>query len=98
MKLLGSEKFFCFKNRCPVKNFPCCAYVEIYVFFCYHFSYRAEKDNIMALREKLGFKEEPLYVMDGNAFIFRGFFITIGGKGSDKFTFSAFGRKGIPDI
>ncbi len=85
MKLLGSEKFFCFENRCPVKNFPCCAYVEIYVFFCYHFSYRAEKDNIMALREKLGFKEEPLYVMDGNAFIFRGFFANQRMARSDSF-------------
>ena len=39
----------------------------------------------MALREKLGFKEEPLYVMDGNAFIFRGFFANQRMARSDSF-------------
>ena len=28
----------------------------------------------MSLRDRLGFKDDPLYVMDGNAFLFRGFF------------------------
>ena len=28
----------------------------------------------MSLKQRLGFKQEPLYVMDGNAFLFRGFF------------------------
>lgn len=39
----------------------------------------------MSLREKLGFKEEPLYIMDGNAFIFRGFFANQRMARSDSF-------------
>lgn len=39
----------------------------------------------MALREKLGFDKEPLYVMDGNAFIFRGFFANQRMARSDSF-------------
>lgn len=39
----------------------------------------------MSLREKFGFKEEPLYIMDGNAFIFRGFFANQRMARSDSF-------------
>lgn len=39
----------------------------------------------MSLREKLKFKEEPLYIMDGNAFIFRGFFANQRMARSDSF-------------
>ena len=39
----------------------------------------------MSLREKFGFQEEPLYIMDGNAFIFRGFFANQRMARSDSF-------------
>lgn len=39
----------------------------------------------MALRDKLGFDKEPLYIMDGNAFIFRGFFANQRMARSDSF-------------
>lgn len=39
----------------------------------------------MSLREKLVLKEEPLYIMDGNAFIFRGFFANQRMARSDSF-------------
>lgn len=39
----------------------------------------------MALREKFGFDKEPLYIMDGNAFIFRGFFANQRMARSDSF-------------
>ena len=28
----------------------------------------------MSLKQRLGFTQEPIYVMDGNAFLFRGYF------------------------
>lgn len=39
----------------------------------------------MSLKQRLGFTEEPLYVMDGNAFLFRGFFANSGMSRSDGF-------------
>lgn len=39
----------------------------------------------MSLKEKLGLKNEPLYIMDGNAFIFRGFFANQRMARSDSF-------------
>ena len=38
----------------------------------------------MSLKQRLGFTEEPLYVMDGNAFLFRGFFANSSMSRSDK--------------
>ena len=39
----------------------------------------------MSLKQRLGFTEEPLYVMDGNAFLFRGFFANSSMSRSDGF-------------
>ena len=39
----------------------------------------------MSLREKFDFKEEPIYVMDGNAFVFRGYFANSKMARSDSF-------------
>ena len=39
----------------------------------------------MSLKQRLGLTEEPLYVMDGNAFLFRGFFANSGMSRSDGF-------------
>ncbi len=39
----------------------------------------------MSLKQRLGFTEDPLYVMDGNAFLFRGFFANSGMSRSDGF-------------
>lgn len=39
----------------------------------------------MSLKEKFGFTQEPLYIMDGNAFIFRGFFANSRMARSDSF-------------
>lgn len=39
----------------------------------------------MSLKQRLGFTEEPLYVMDGNAFLFRGYFANAAMSRSDGF-------------
>lgn len=39
----------------------------------------------MSLKQRLGFKEDPLYVMDGNAFLFRGYFANSSMSRSDGF-------------
>ena len=39
----------------------------------------------MSLKQRLGFTKEPLYVMDGNAFLFRGFFANSSMSRSDGF-------------
>ncbi|WP_294558579.1 DNA polymerase I [uncultured Mailhella sp.] len=39
----------------------------------------------MSLKERLGLSGEPLYVMDGNAFLFRGYFANAGMSRSDGF-------------
>lgn len=39
----------------------------------------------MSLKQRLGFTEDPLYVMDGNAFLFRGFFANSSMSRSDGF-------------
>ncbi len=39
----------------------------------------------MSLKQRLGFTDEPLYVMDGNAFLFRGFFANSNMSRSDGF-------------
>ncbi len=39
----------------------------------------------MSLKAKFGFQQEPLYIMDGNAFIFRGFFANSRMARSDSF-------------
>ncbi len=39
----------------------------------------------MSLKQRLGLTEEPLYVMDGNAFLFRGFFANSSMSRSDGF-------------
>ena len=39
----------------------------------------------MSLKQRLGFTKEPLYVMDGNAFLFRGFFFFFSMSRSDGF-------------
>ena len=32
------------------------------------------EESPMSLKQRLGLTQEPLYVMDGNAFLFRGYF------------------------
>ena len=43
------------------------------------------QENEMSLKERLGLSGEPLYVMDGNAFLFRGYFANAGMSRSDGF-------------
>jgi len=43
------------------------------------------QEKAMSLKQRLGFTEEPLYVMDGNAFLFRGFFANASMSRSDGF-------------
>ena len=42
-------------------------------------------EDCMSLKQRLGFTDDPLYVMDGNAFLFRGFFANAGMTRSDGF-------------
>lgn len=45
----------------------------------------AIQENEMSLKERLGLNGAPLYVMDGNAFLFRGYFANAGMTRSDGF-------------